>query len=1212
MATTHRTPNEIQRVPPRHSQRDSQALSQRPSHSHSQSSQPLHSRVSPSTASTVSPQIPSSSTASGTSHAVDHDGFPIPSHSLRQRKVTPPNVRGSIHKPTAGGPGGLGISATSSSGHCNKTGSQSIKPVSNGSGGGSTSNLPSNGTSKLNSKLSSNLSSTVSVSTKPNTSSTSSTLSTKSKASNLRNGSNGSYEWLRRANSSRVLSRNEIESVVNHSMLTGYDREVAEKRIQSISSRIEMPETRKWAGLCKYDHPDRIMEMIEALEKKKKALLQEMIQLIRKPANCKSDDDKKRQEILKDEQQAMIVLLNEYREMTKRARAIQQSQSGKSLSNSSHQSHPHSQSQHQSQSRNPTVTASTNSYGTGGGGGGPSKASSHSILAPNHHGHHCHGVQGGAGSVAPFYAFGRSADKFDYSLNPEFCAAFRGHMMSHDEFEHFSTLRAIDHEDTMSNEAGEGLIGCAFPSGSAARDLRGNSSLLGAASGAPPSIDVINIFRDKTNEHQKTLIENLKTLYGDDWRKYVGSDGKYTAHLLSQYQMDKLLGNGVYGYVFKAKTKKTNHTVAIKALQLVCTGKQKQIQDDHQRKLREQDRNDICPYIMNECIPVPVIREIMCLKMMNHENITKLYDIVLNDPLQCASLSPDDPLRSVTTVEYNKRDTQSTQWNLHLVQEYVPNELYRTYQNLLCLHLEESRHLPEFKGVTTIKMLAPKLMPKQNGKWFSCASIKSVVQDILKGLEYLSNISYVHRDMKPANLLMTDDGIVKIADFGLSRPKYKPNELLTNNHNVVTRYYRAPEILVEQDKKVSAYGFASDMWSAGAIFAELIYSRPVFEGSSDMTMIFEIIKKCGGISESTWPGISSVLTHDPPANFVKIDPKTKKPRRWEEGEQKFNFFRNLKPEFRNSPRKMSDILKPWIHHSWTAENVRQGLDLLDKMLCYSPEHRITPTEALKHPWFTMSPKPDPKEMKALIARSKTYKRKSRTPQPNAPPNRGGHGHHGPKHGHHGPPNHRRGPPMHIGHGPPHHGPHRNARPLPNHGSHSNHNNNSNNNRHHNNGYNNRQRPNHHGNHSSHGTGHPPSSHSNSHHSRSSYHHRRGGPDHRGYRNQRGGPGGGPRGGRGASGNGMRMNSNPGGNGQRGGGMSTSSRSRKRRRTDSSNHSVSVSSAFSGPKYHGQHGHGHHARNGYHSHSNGQKRSFNQSHSGHYTSSGHPTKKRRMN
>ncbi len=112
--------------------------------------------------------------------------------------------------------------------------------------------------------------------------------------------------------------------------------------------------------------------------------------------------------------------------------------------------------------------------------------------------------------------------------------------------------------------------------------------------------------------------------------------------------------------------------------------------------------------------------------------------------------------------------------------------------------------------------------------------VKSFVYQTIKGIDYCHAHRIMHRDLKPQNILVTEDGKLKLADFGLARAFGVPIKTLT--HEVVTLWYRAPEILLCQ----KAYSIGVDSWSIGCIFAELAQKKPLFYGDSEIDQIFRI------------------------------------------------------------------------------------------------------------------------------------------------------------------------------------------------------------------------------------------------------------------------------------------------------------------------------------------------------------------------------------
>ncbi|UYV81198.1 CDK6 [Cordylochernes scorpioides] len=148
---------------------------------------------------------------------------------------------------------------------------------------------------------------------------------------------------------------------------------------------------------------------------------------------------------------------------------------------------------------------------------------------------------------------------------------------------------------------------------------------------------------------------------------------------------------------------------------------------------------------------------------------------------------------------------------------------------------------------------------------------RDIVHQIVNGLDYLVKQSIIHCDLKPANILESENGRIKIADMGLSRKLIKERNFESTHYNVTTLWYRAPEVM-----RKTPYSFPIDMWSLGLIIAELWFRKPLFEGFNEAAQLKAI--------ENLWDPrkreyINNFLTNmeNPAADLVKhllqTDPK---------------------------------------------------------------------------------------------------------------------------------------------------------------------------------------------------------------------------------------------------------------------------------------------------------------------------------------------------
>ncbi|KAJ7946554.1 Serine/threonine protein kinase [Quillaja saponaria] len=130
---------------------------------------------------------------------------------------------------------------------------------------------------------------------------------------------------------------------------------------------------------------------------------------------------------------------------------------------------------------------------------------------------------------------------------------------------------------------------------------------------------------------------------------------------------------------------------------------------------------------------------------------------------------------------------------------------------------------------------------------FTEAQIKCYMQQLLCGLEHCHSHGVLHRDIKGSNLLIDNNGNLKIGDFGLAT-FFNPSQKQPLTSRVVTLWYRPPELLLG----ATDYGVSVDLWSSGCILAELFNGKPIMPGRTEVEQLHKIFKLCGSPSEEYW------------------------------------------------------------------------------------------------------------------------------------------------------------------------------------------------------------------------------------------------------------------------------------------------------------------------------------------------------------------------
>ncbi|GMM33915.1 hypothetical protein DASC09_012400 [Saccharomycopsis crataegensis] len=287
------------------------------------------------------------------------------------------------------------------------------------------------------------------------------------------------------------------------------------------------------------------------------------------------------------------------------------------------------------------------------------------------------------------------------------------------------------------------------------------------------------------------------------------------------------------------------------------------------------------------------IREIVALKALKHKNLLQVLEVV--------------------SIMDDKAANNSDPFDTFLVLPYMACDLAGVISNL------------------TITLKVPE--------------IKNFMLQILNGLSYLHNNKFIHRDIKTANILISRNNLLKIADFGLTRKYQGPAPVKNEGHGgglhpmtnlVVARWYRAPELLLGE----RCYTTSIDLWAVGCIFGEFYIRKPLLTGSSDLDQLNEIFKLVGSPTKGRMPLFDKLM-------------EEKLLNKYSNGNKNMDIL---------DSKKLKLKLEGNLVTKFGSTNMDPiAMSLFTKLLTLDPNKRFNAYNAMNHDWFKTDPLPCKRE-----------------------------------------------------------------------------------------------------------------------------------------------------------------------------------------------------------------------------------------------------------
>eukprot|EP00274_Cyanoptyche_gloeocystis_P006977 CAMPEP_0196656746 /NCGR_PEP_ID=MMETSP1086-20130531/19418_1 /TAXON_ID=77921 /ORGANISM="Cyanoptyche gloeocystis , Strain SAG4.97" /LENGTH=589 /DNA_ID=CAMNT_0041989609 /DNA_START=104 /DNA_END=1870 /DNA_ORIENTATION=+ len=238
------------------------------------------------------------------------------------------------------------------------------------------------------------------------------------------------------------------------------------------------------------------------------------------------------------------------------------------------------------------------------------------------------------------------------------------------------------------------------------------------------------------------------------------------------------------------------------------------------------------------------------------------------------------------------------------------------------------------------------LLRAGNFRGVSLNAIRKFCRQILVSLDFMSrpDVNVMHCDLKPENILLrtSNSRAIKVIDFGSSCQETRQYYTY-----IQSRYYRAPEVIF----RLPCYTRAIDMWSLGCLLCEMHTGQPIFDGRDILEQVQSMCSLLGIPPDHMLRRGTQTSSY-----FTEVENDC------DDGcEGRWELVPWISREKGMKRRNLNDILGVysngpggrWKNHpGHTSADYRNFKDLVEKMLAYSPTQRITPAEALNHPFFT--------------------------------------------------------------------------------------------------------------------------------------------------------------------------------------------------------------------------------------------------------------------